>query len=107
MIKKLKRLEETAGVIIDADLIPAFLLGDVIVMLCATGICAIIGKIVEFLVGTPNWPEMVIAWVAVYLLMLFPMFIAGWDTIIEMAKQDPDFLEKLEDAFIEVETRDL
>ena len=107
MLKKMKRIEETVGTIIDADLATAFIWTDVIAMLCTTGLIAIMGKIVEFLIGAPNWPEVVIAWLFVYLVIAFPIVMYCWEVAIEMGDRDPEFLDELKDSAVEVETRDL
>lgn len=107
MLKKMKRIEETVGTIIDTDLTTAFIWTDVIAMLCTTGLIAIMGKIVEFFVGTPNWPEMVIAWLFVYLVIAFPIVMYCWEVAIEMGERNHEILDDLKDAEVEVETRDL
>lgn len=107
MLKKMKRIEETVGTIIDTDLTAAFIWTDVIAMLCTTGLIAIMSKIVEFLIGTPNWPEVVIAWLFVYLAIAFPIVMYCWEVAVEMGERNHKILDELKDAEVEVETRDL
>lgn len=102
MIRKFKKWEEVTGAIIDANLTLAFIITDVIGMIFTTGLCTIIGKIVEFLVGTPNWPEMVIAWVAIYLFLTFPVIMLTWEAKYEMARKYPDAAEKMDEICDEV-----
>lgn len=106
-MKKIKRIEKTVGAIIDANLTGVFIFTDLLAMIWTSGMCAIAGNIVEFFIGTPNWPEMLIAWIAVYLLMGFPMVIFLWEVVIEMSDRDGNFLDNLTNALIDVELRDM
>lgn len=102
MIKRFRKWEEVTGALIDADLAGAFIVTDVIGMIFTTGLCTIIGKIVEFLVGTPNWPEMVIAWCAIYSFLTFPVIMLAWEAKYEMDRKYPDASEKMDEICDEV-----
>ena len=67
-MKTLKKWEKIVGVLIDVGWIGPFIIMDIMTMLLSLGVCTVIGKIVEFFIGAPNWPEMCIAWLLIYLV---------------------------------------
>ena len=64
----MKKWEKIVGALIDAGWIEPFIILDIMTMLLSLGVCTVIGKIVEFFIGAPNWPEMFIAWLLIYLV---------------------------------------
>ena len=69
---------------------------DVIAMIFAVGVCTVLGSVVEFLIGTPNWPEMVLAWLVIYIASFHVVMEA---TAMSYARDDLDSatLEELEE----------
>lgn len=98
MIRKFKKWETVVGALIDAGFTGPFIVSDITAMIFTTGLCTILGTVVEFLVGTPNWPEMVLAWLVVYLFIAFPITMMAWEYWYEMAKRYPDQMEKTDEV---------
>lgn len=97
-ISTFDRWTQTVKYIEDYGFTPYFVLGDAFIAVFAVGILTIVSSAVEFLIGTPNWPEMVIAFLLIY-WMCFIWYMKSWRvTLMIFDEIDEDGLfERMEE----------
>ena len=70
---------------------------DIFIMIFAVGVCTILGSLVEFTIGTPNWAEMVLAWLIIYGFMFNYTVIDGMAVYLARDDLEPASFDDLYD----------